>query len=97
MEHIGTLIRRTLARRGLAGEAQAGLITHHAREWLAGTCPSLRDCAEGHTFKDGILVIRARHSAAAQELLALREPLLAYLRNDCQHGDLQSVRLIRSP
>jgi len=50
-----------------------------------------------HTFKDGILVIRARHSAAAQELLALREPLLAYLRNDCQHGDLQSVRLIRSP
>jgi len=98
MDHIRTLLPKVLQKRGIYGQADASLLKHQAMNWLHEKMPGL--CESGDIrvqhFKDNVLHIATNHSIAAQECSAVSEALAEYLRKDCGHSRLETIRVGRA-
>ena len=77
MDHISTLLPKTLRKHGLKDEADASLVVHHAQEWLEehGTMD-----AKVMKLEQANLIIEVASSIAAQEVHAKSDELLASLQ-----------------
>ncbi len=97
MDHVGKLLHRILKQRGLKEQADASLVLHESRLWLARHLPQFGDAlSPSALLPDGTLLIEATHSTAAQECQHLLPHLLHHLREDYGHVPLQSIRVIRT-
>lgn len=94
MDRLSSLIHKTLRKHGMKNEADAAFVVHRAVEWLRK-----HGDIEGVTvmkLQDGVLVIEAETSVAAQECRSMTEELLAALRAEFPAITIKETRILRS-
>lgn len=94
MDRLSSLIPKTLRKHGMKDEADAALVVHRAREWLLKN--SGVDGVVVKKFQDGILVLEAETSVAAQECRSMMEELLTALRDEFPALTIKETRILRS-
>ena len=95
MDHVGPLLKQTLAKRGLLQHAQAALLVTQAQEWLTERLPQQIEAIHVQACKDGVLMITVDHSIAAQEVQSCQVDLIDYLQQQ-GHAELESMRVVRA-
>ena len=95
MDDLQSILKRVLKKRGLHDHAQAALVVHKARLWLADQFPELRHALVVERFTDGILTISCGHSGGLQACREMLPELLEMLQRDCD-GVVRDIRLERS-
>ena len=95
MEHVGSLLSKALAKRGLKDQAQASLVVHQAQEWLLEALPPFHGMILVQKCENGVLFVKCEHSIAAQECHQVVDALLCHLRDECGCKMVESVRIIR--
>ena len=89
MDHIGSLLPKVLAKRGLKKQAQASLMVHKATQWIEKKLPDFSDDVNVLTFRDGILKISCANSIASQECHQISDRLKEHLRG------IEEIHIVR--
>jgi len=95
MDRLNTLLTQVLNRRGLQGQATASLAVYQAQDWLNRTLPAFASDLKASQLKDGILLIEAGNSIAAQECQQQLSLLKDYLQKECGLTHIEGVQLLR--
>jgi hypothetical protein len=97
MDSLSSIVAKVLHKHGLKYEAEASLVTHHANTWIADHVPELKESITACALKDdGTLLLECATSVAAQECQQHLPHLALFLKEDCGHSTVRTVRLIRS-
>ena len=95
MERVSSLLPRVLNKRGLKKHADASLVLLHVHGWIKKNMSEYAPQLHPRYVKDGVLLISAENSIAAQELQVRKEVLLDELK---EHGTkcVRELRIERS-
>lgn len=88
-KHIGTSIRKIMARTGL-GQTQAALEMSQAWERVAG--PRMAATTRPGNFSRGVLQIIVDNSSAMQEFQLSQRQLLSALQREMPNANIQSIK-----
>jgi hypothetical protein len=94
MEHITTILQKTLAKHGVKNASTAAEIITKLHQYIQKDAPDLYASVEDITCRNNEITIHCSHSIAVQELQQLKPSLEQYLRN---MGDKPwGVRVVRA-
>ena len=97
MDRISQILPGVLRAKGLKQHADAALVLHRARAWIAESLPDIRTAVSAQTLQeDGTLIIECGNSSATQECLAALPHLKLFLREECGFLPVRTIRLIRT-
>lgn len=95
MDSIESILKKTLAKRGLLKHATAAQVTHIARVWMQENVPIVEGHISIETFVHGVLTIECDHSAIAQECANASDDLYMYLTKNCSVQSLERISIVR--
>lgn len=95
MDKLSLVLPKVLRKRGLGTHAYGALAAYHARQWMDGRLPELRDAIRVLRLKDGVLHFSCTHSVAVQECQGVSEELLQFLRVECPFERITDIRVLR--
>ena len=96
MDKLDSLLRKTLAKRGLLDEATASQVVHAANSWIAERDLVLSNQLRAQSFRDAILTLKSQNSIASQEGTMFSEDLLEHLRAEFPSDRIESIVVVRA-
>jgi len=94
MEHITTILKKTLAKHGFKDASTAAETITKLHQYLQKDIPNLYECIDDITCKHDEIMIHCSHSIAVQELQQLKPSIQKYTRSIA--GKAWAVRVIRA-
>jgi predicted nucleic acid-binding Zn ribbon protein len=91
MEHLQSLLKKTLARTGMQEHVEAAIVVHRAAQWCREHLPHVAAQLTVERLENGTLIIMCKHPAVAQEVMAQSQDLLQFLASD----DVPKVERVR--
>ncbi|MDD4287224.1 MAG: DciA family protein [Candidatus Peribacteraceae bacterium] len=97
MERLSQILPKVLQSNGLKHHADAALVLHRARAWIAEYLPNIRTSVTPRSMQeDGTLLIECEDSAAARQCLDALPHLKVFLREECGFLPVRTIRLVRT-
>ena len=96
MDHISTLLPKSIAKHGLQSKLTASQVIACAQEWIEKELPNMKDDLTVTTWKDATLIIEARNSIASQECHMHIEELKEHIREKLPKLSVLDIRIVRS-
>jgi len=96
MDSLRSILPKVLRKRGLHGQATAGLVTYRAEQWLQKSLPKLQGTIHVQEFSDAVLTVECANGIALQECQFLLPSLSGSLSKECSEAFVREIRVIRS-
>lgn len=91
MDKASSIVGSILARRGLKDHAEAAMLTHRIKTWLAEKNPGLPAMVRVGSIKDGAVSLECSHSIALRECQDLLPDLQVFIAS--QPGWMAAIRV----
>ncbi len=97
MDRLSQILPGVLQSKGLKQHADAALILHRARAWIAEYLPNIRTSVTPRSMQeDGTLLVECDDAASAQQCLDALPHLKVFLREECGFLPVRTIRLERT-
>jgi len=97
MDRLSQILPGVLQSKGLKQHADAALVLHRARAWIAEHLPGIRASVTPRAMQeDGMLLVACDDAAAAQQCIDALPHLKVFLREECGFLPVRTIRLVRT-